>query len=52
MMKFVREFHSEIARLDVTLIHHLMVRKLNRPVLGFLTMNCGDEELHMVRVVA
>jgi hypothetical protein len=30
----------------------LMVRKLNRPLLGFLTMNRGKEEPHMVRPVA
>ncbi len=29
-----------------------MVRKLNRPLLGFLTMNCGKEEPQMVRAVA
>lgn len=29
-----------------------MVRKLNRLLLGFLTMNCGKEEPHMVRAVA
>ena len=31
---------------------NLMVRKLNRPLLGFLTMNCGKEEPQMVRAVA
>ena len=30
----------------------LMVRKLNRPFLSFLTMNSVKEELHMVRAVA
>ena len=29
-----------------------MVRKLNRPLLGFLTMNRVKEEPHMVRPVA
>ena len=31
---------------------HLMVRKLNRPFLSFLTMNSVKEEPHMVRAVA
>ena len=30
----------------------LMVRKLNRPLLSFLTMNSVKEEPHMVRPVA
>ncbi len=29
-----------------------MVRKLNRPFLGFLTMNSGEEEPHVMRPVA
>jgi len=32
--------------------HLVTVRKLNRPLLGFLTMNSGKEEPHMVRTVA
>ena len=31
---------------------NLMVRKLNRPLLSFLTMNSVKEEPHMVRPVA
>ncbi|WP_142816638.1 hypothetical protein [Serratia liquefaciens] len=30
----------------------LMVRKLNRPFLSFLTMNGGNEDQHVVRPIA
>lgn len=47
--------HKESGNMPAWAAHkpsEFMVRKLNRPLLGFLTMNCGKEEPQMVRAVA